>query len=814
MKKREGNVKKELILGGVSALALLASAPGAVAQDAAAAARADATPGEIIVTAQKRSENVQKVPISMTVVGADLLKARNVVELQQLPQLSPALTLQIQPRAVAGISYSIRGVGTSTFEQSVEPTVSTVIDGVSYGRPEMAGGVLFDLDHIEILEGPQGTLFGKNASAGVVSVVTAKPKLDKFEAIGRVSYGQANKPGAGTEASGQLAINIPITSNSAARIGLFATYNSPILKNVNGTSVDNSFQGMAQFGIRAKYLWEASSKFTLLISGDVAQEFGPGVSVSALSSVAPGGFLATQLAATAPQITPSSTNTLIADGAPYQNSFTIAGVQADATLELGGGYSVSNLLAYRSYLTDNTGQIDHIIARTYDGGTQRVKESQVSDELRLLSPTGGMIEFVGGLYFFRANYSTDLTVSVLGEGLPNIPALTPGQGFLGYTRNHRTKLESYAGYVQAIVRPFGPDTPFRLLFGGRYTNDDLDVAGVTGQGNNVRAQLPLGSFNYIAQEDDFSYRIGAQLDLARDVMLYASYTKGYKGPGANPAVQRDASGNVTRTSGLVRPEIPRAFEVGLKSQFFDRRVTLNASAWYETFKDFQAQAFSDYTRGNILLNAGKLVSKGAEVDLTVAPTTGLSLHASLAYVDAYFKKFQGVPCYASQTLGTGGRGVCVATLNPNGSTSFTSDASGNPLFNSSKWTYTLSADYSAPISSSLSGFVQSNWYHRSSFNYSPVLDPNTAQRGYGLLGGALGIKASNDRWKLTLFARNLLDTRFSGWKVANPISALVGDAPGGGGAGAAPNGPKSGDYVVFYTQDSFRTVGLSLDVKF
>jgi iron complex outermembrane receptor protein len=736
-------------------------------------------PGEIVVTAQKREQRLQNVPVSVTAVSGATLTGRQIFDPMQLPQIAPSLQQQNQPHQASGVAGSIRGVGTAVFTEGVESSVSTVIDGVSYGRPEMAVVQLFDLDRVEVLEGPQGTLFGKNASAGVVSIVTKNPKLGVVEGMAHLAYGNSSTPSAGNEVVAQLAVNVPVSANSAVRLAGFVTYRDPIVKNVY---TDEGDYGQTQFGLRGKYLWEPDDRWRILIGADAAHNTGAGLSAYTNGSVAPGGLLATLTDTYVPEISQTTLNTKVADDLPKYLSFTSLGGFADINYEMPSGLTVNNLAAYRYYTKKSGGDVDHLPLNVFNINAGTKHYEQFSDELKIASPAGKRLEYVAGLYFFKGIFDSTFAQGGNLEGL-NRGTAPVGMSLIGNFADRTTRSTSVAAFAQGTFRIVDP---LRIIVGGRVTHDTLRNIGTLSLGNNVIALSALGSYDYRVEETAFSYKLGAQYDLSRDIMAYVNYTRGYKAPGLT-----DTPGS---TSPIVKKEIPIAWEIGLKTQWFDRRITLNLSAWDETFKDFQAQAFSQFSVATLLLNAGSLKSRGAQVELSATPVAGLSLHANAAYIDAYYKSFKGNPCYPGEVSGTSGSNVCL----PNGS----SDATGNPLQNASKFSYTMSAQYDVPLSDSLDAFASMNWYHRSKTNYSANLDPKTAQAGYGLLGGSVGVKGPDEKWKLSIYGRNILDKRFAGWIVRNPIDGAIGDAA------------KGGDYFTFFTPDSFRTVGLSFDVKF
>lgn len=767
-------MKSKMAVGSCALLALIAS-------EGRAQSPADQPVNEfgadIIVTAQKRSENIQRVPIAVTAVTADALNDRNFFDTTQLPQVVPSLQVSGINNQVGGINFSVRGVGTAVYSPAIESSVSTVIDGVVLGRPEMGSVQFFDLERVEVLQGPQGTLFGKNASAGVINIVTARPKLDRVEALGHLEYGKINSASAGNEIIAQAAVNVPLSESSAVRISGFGNYRDPLVKNINNKRSDYSH---TEIGLRAKYLWRPDDSLSMYLQGDIARQSGVSSSAFTPRKLIPGGFEAGILSSSGIVAGPS--NLEVANDGLIYNRFTVGGAQAEVTYELESGISFTNIAAYRFFNNNSGNDPDLAPLNVFNVNDQSIRDSQFSNEFRITSPTGGWIEYVAGLYYFTAEYEN--SIKQAGDLLGLIP-ITPPPGLNVISANTftRVKPKSYAAFGQVTLRPADR---LRLILGGRVTHDKVSLTGSAVQGASV---LPLGARGTVegsTKETAFSYRIGAQYDLAPSIMVYASYTRGYKGPGLNTNV------GVPPQFVVVNKEIPKAYEIGVKSTFLDRRVTLNLSAWDETFEGFQAQGVAvQFGSVNYTQNAGSLKSRGAEAALTVRPTGGLTLNGSIVYTDAYYRDFV-TACYSGQPTGPSGRNVC----RPDRST----DASGNRLANSSTWTYSLAGNYETNLSGDLDGFVQANWYHRSSTNFTATGNPDNHLGGYGLLGGSVGIRSDDRKWELSLFGRNILDKRFPSLITNFPLDGATGDAARGGNT------------LQFFNVDSFRTIGVALNV--
>jgi len=746
--------------------------PGSPAPQRSAQTADDGTQLEdIIVTAQKRSENVQTVPIAISVLTADQLQNQHIFDASQLQYSVPSLQQQSKNNQVGAANFSIRGVGTTVYGQ-VEAAVATVIDDVALARPALGVVQFFDLDRVEVLRGPQGMLFGKNASAGLINIVTAKPRIGEFEGLAHLSYGKTNSGSSGNEALAQVALNIPVSSNSAARISGFVTRQDGFGSNIYMTEI----LGLTEFGARLKYLWHPTDRLEIFLAGDYAKENGPGGSLLFRRVDAPGGFIAAQDAAVG--ITASPSNTKIASDAPTDNHFELGGVQGRVTYSFGGGYSITNIAAWRAYHDRSMLETDQLPIDFFNVNNQGLDQRQFSNELRLASPSGVVFEFQAGLYYL---YIRDSGLLEQGANLrPVFPPVPPGLTLFGGRGNVDLINRSYALFGQGKL---SLSRSLRIIAGGRLTHDDIGGIAHGDTTGFVIGNTFSGTLSGTLKETNFSFRVGAEYDVAPKVLAYVTFARGYKAP---------SFGGSTGLA-VVKPEIPSNIEIGLKSTLLDNRLVFNLALYHVLFQNYQAQAFDPVTLGFPLTNAGSVRAQGVEMDFRALPLQGLSLSGGLAFNDAIYKNYQ-LGCYYGQPTGTTGRNVCL----PNQTT----DATGNQIAYAPKWTGAVSAEYEHTISNSLKGFVTGNFYYRSSVNFSAAHDPKTRVGAYGLFGGSLGIETTDSRISLSVFARNLFDKRTPTFIVADITSPFNGDAALGG------------DYWQSFGETSFRTIGASLDLKF
>lgn len=753
---------------------LAASAPQDQTSPAAAEKSDRLQLEEIVVTAQKRSENIQSVPVALSVVtGADL-QSQHFFEASQLQYLVPSLQQESVNSQVGATNFFIRGIGTAIYGPAIESSVSTVIDDVVMARPSMGVVQFFDLDRVEVLRGPQGTLFGKNASAGVVNIVTAMPRLDRLETVDHLSYGKTDDGSAGNEVIAQGAVNLPLSSDSAARISGFVTRQDGFARNV----FRSEDLGQTEYGARIKYLWQPNDAWQIYLAADYAGESGPGGSVLVRRFDAPVGFIAGQDAAVG--IAASPRNRDVAGNSATSNWFELGGAQAKVVYSFGDGYSLTDIAAYRAYHDASQLDTDLLPISFFDLNSQGRDQKEISNEFRLTSPAHGFLQYQLGLYYL---YVSDYGFNTLGANLepfypPPPPAVIASLGSIG---SSRIRNNNYAAFGQGTL---SVTNSVRLILGGRFTYDDFNAVGTsTGAGFAVPLSPTASSAGGFTKAN-FSFKTGAEADLAAGVLGYVTFARGYKSPTFGGA------------TGLtpIRPEIPLDTELGLKSTLLDRRLILDVALFHTKFEDFQAQAYDPALLRFTTANAGVLLAKGVELDLKALPAEGLSLNGGVTFNDAVYQSFTGDSCYYGEPAGTAGRGVCL----PNR----TSNSTGNQLALAPRWAGSLMSEYQHSLTSGLDGVLTMTYYYRSGVSYTAAHDPRTVVGGYGIAGASIGVQTKDARMRAALFARNLFDKRVPTFIVADPVSPLDGDLARGG------------DYLQQFDESSFRTVGISLDVRF
>jgi iron complex outermembrane recepter protein len=752
-----------------------------------AAQAADDSAGDIIVTAQRRPERLQNVPISVTVVSGDALKTRGINDLAQIALAAPSL------QASTDNGFAVRGVGTQAFSSSIESSVAFALDEVNLTNPGLLTD-LFDVSQVELLNGPQGLLFGRNASAGLLNVTTTRPELGVLGASFDLEVDHRDT--APDNSSGVIArpnINVPIGDKVALRLSGYYNYQEPLVRFL-GREANRTEINLRRFAGRAKLLVEPTDQLSIYLIGDYGEEHGILGSFDSLyRALGPGSVNAGPLASVG--IVASEENTDLAGEGGYYRDIERRGLQGKVSYLLGTGVEISNIAAWKSFDRNQQLDVDGTPQNGANTNTSTTGFDQFSNEFRVALPADARLSGQAGLYYFHSTLDVEAQIGgnnyfpafllprfpfcVGAVAVPGAPPPTCSRSnnfFLGNDRVVHQTNDSYAAFGQLTYKV----TPeLQLIAGARVTHDRLSI-DLTQNNNRYFQTLGIpftGSEEY--DNTNLSWKVGAQYNFSRNAMIYANYGRGYKGPGFND--------NATSPTGslVVRPETNENIEIGAKTSWLDRRLVFNVSLFRSIFDDYQIQSFDLATTSFIIQNAAKLRTQGAEATLIARPVEGLTLNASATLLDSEFESFPGAQCFPTQG--------CV-----------TFDAAGRRPPLSPKFTSTIQGIYEFQTAGEARPFVEANYYHRSSIDFGIAPAPGTRLGATDILGGSIGVRG--DRWRVALFCKNCTDER-----VPVSIGTEAGDANARDAAGR-PNPVTS--YRHRFGVNSFRTVGLLLGFNF
>ncbi len=731
---------KTLLLSGAAAIALLTSGI-AYAQDTTPATDAaqDAAPAEgndILVTARRTAERLQDVPVAVTAFGAAALEDRNVATLDEIAKFTPNIRFD-GAAALSGGNYNatvfVRGVGQNDFAIFSDPGVGFYVDDVYYARS--IGGVMdaVDIDNVQVLRGPQGTLFGKNTIGGAVLINTTNPDLNDVSGKIEGTYGRFDR----IDVKG--AVNIPIVPGLAGlRISAASLNRDGYVKRL----FDGDTQGdrSAQM-IRAKLrIQPEGSGLTIDIGGDYtrARETSAPSDLLAVGN-APGitgiPFLTnynTFVAPTRGIIAPNGQRTLNPSyitaspfetwaGGPNDNDLDLWGVQGVIAYEIGSA-TLKSVSAYRdmkAYFTRDGDNTPFVFRQT----TNRDKQWQFSQELQLTGKTfDDRLSYVIGGFYFKEKASdiatADLAIGLQAPAAP--PPFTPAVFIRNFTNNR--SLAAY-GQVDFEIVP-----RLSVTVGGRYTSDKKTFTSI-----NVR-QRDLVQFTNVTKSatfEKFTPRFGINYKASSDVLLYASYSRGFKQGGFNgrPLV---SEAEVTQYA----PEELTTYEAGLKAQWLDGQLTTNLAAFHSKYQDIQLTV--NQTPTNFVANAAAGEINGFEFETVMRPARWLSFNAAVGYLDAK---------YTSIGQGLGPTQILPITL-------------ASQFVKAPEWTVTSGLDVSHEFAGGSEAALRVDYTMYSRIYHDVANSPIITDDGYGLLNARLSYTLPNKAVTLAVFGTNLTDTLY------------------------------------------------------
>lgn len=693
-----------LLLGAVSALVTT----GAASQVQAQSAVGETTLEDVVVTAQRREERLQDVPIAVTAITSAALAARGLTRNEELVQATPSLNIG---RSGSTPLIYLRGVGTQSGSPGAEPSVPLYIDGVVVLGQNTTLSAFNNVERIEVLRGPQGTLFGRNATGGLVQVITRDPTQDASgEArVGFGSYRTLEGSFYGTTGFGEtLAANL--AANYRNRDEGFG------VNTFNGEDVYTA----EEYGLRSKLLWTPADATRISLAGDYVYTRA---NVGLVRSF-PDGTRAID-GVTTNNGDPRDVRHNIQPKSLLTRYAGILRVEQDV-----GFARLLSITAYQK--GTNRWQLD------LDGTASNIQQTYSRDknmgwtqEVQLQSAVDSPVQWVlGGFY--------------LNSRIKQNPQLIFGSsvGAAGFLRRHGTvKTESYSGFGQATV-PLGQAT--KVTAGLRWTHDRKNLA----QANDTIAGPGVYRFDELSNSK-LTYRLVLDQKLAEDVMVYGSVSRGYKA----------GEFNLTNPANPpIRPETLDAYEVGMKSQFLDRRLRFNVTAFWYDYKDMQlSQQLGSTT---LILNATKARIKGGEAELEALVARGLTLSGGISILHGRYGFFPGAPFSFNEPW------TCATATVPGGprptDPSFGNqqcfgDATGNKTVRTPPVAFNLAANYQTPLAQ---GTLRANaaLAYTSRFYFEP--DNRLTQGAYTLVNGDLGWTNPSEAYTLRFWVRNLFNTDY------------------------------------------------------
>lgn len=702
---------KTRIFCGVAAAALTMQAAAAHAQTAEGQATTGAAADsgqieDIIVTAQKRSQNIQKVPIAITAVSGDTMARAGITTADAFQQAAPGLTISNVGSGFVSYTY-VRGGGTNQLDIGADPSVAYYLDEVYLGGTAGLQFDLFDIDHVEVLKGPQGTLFGRNAASGAVSIVTKRP-TSHFEGYASLEGGNYGRAIARAGISGPLAgdsLRYRVSVGSKHMDGYFTNL-TPGAQGDKPGKIDN-------LSARGQLEW-VGSDVTFLLTGSKFRARN-GQTGQILNTPTKTNILDAATAATFPLPGQGLYADYFRPG--YENQD-----EGDLTGRLEWNTPIGQLTSISAYRDNRFWRLQE-----YSPGANSLqvftdeRDKTFSQEVRLASQGDSRLKWLTGLYYYHA-VQTMIYQQIFGSQWPASPAL-----FTSSVRTDTARLvtDSYAAFAQAT---YNITDKLSLTAGLRYSKDKKSNDRVLTETNGVPGQ----NFSAGAKDqwDALTPAVTLDYQFTPDVMGYASYRRGFKSGGFQPA----PGGSAAIVSTPFNPEIVDSYEVGLKTSLFDRRVTFNIDAFISKITDQQVGTTNALAQ-TFVNNAGKTTAKGVDVSIKARPIPALHLSADVTYQNAKFDDYQLTP-----TLNVGGK----------------------RQLRSPDFTGSFSADYDLDLGNSgtLNIGGQISVRSRVFYTVTNLTTPEYFQPAYSIADAHITYEPRDSNISITGWVRNIGDTHY------------------------------------------------------
>jgi iron complex outermembrane receptor protein len=741
--------------------------------------------GDVVVTARRRVESVQRVPIAISVIGGTALAETGSYNVNKLQQLQPSLQFfSTNPRNSAA---NIRGLGApfGLTNDGIEQGVGIYVDQVYNSRIAAATFDFTDTDRIEVLRGPQGTLYGKNTTAGAINIYSRKPS---FTPEARVELTGGNYD----FFQGKASVSGPIVADTLAfRLSASVTQRRGTITN---TALDSYQNSQNNVSLRGQLLWKPTGNLAITLAGDFNQQKPDCCVQYYVRTGATQRPLNRQYAGLAAAFgyRPPSTDVFDRvtdlDVPPLANQ-KIGGASVVADLDLGAA-TLTSVSAYRFWDWVPNSDRDYIGLPITTVSANTSQQHQFTQEFRVSSNGTHKVDYVAGLFYFYQD------VAVQGRQVQGSAAsrylLNPASAdannpavLNGLTQTVTSDLGNTSAAAFGTLTWHVTDA-FSIAPGGRVNYDEkngsYNAVITTGTGAvlscTTAAQanavvkdqcgvLAPQSYDPRLRKWNVSGNVTAAYALSSDLNAYATYARSYKSAGVNlSGLPLDAANNPILASATVKPETVNNYEIGLKTQFLDRRATVNLAAFWTDIFDYQATVNnSQYAvlRG-YLANAGQVRTRGIEADAAFRPTSQLNLYANGAYTDAKYVKFVDAPCPPELTGGTTAAPGQAASApgTPGGISPAACDISGQDLPGVSKWAFSWGAKYDIPAR--IAGadgqfYLGYDASYRSRFSSNPSPSAYTYVDGYALNNFRLGFK-DGTRTNVFLWVRNAFDQNY------------------------------------------------------
>ena len=665
---------------------------------------------EIVVTARKREERLQDVPISANVTTGAALEKQDVKSLSELNSYVPNLFIQKTP---ANEAIYIRGIGSPAGNLAFEQSVGLFVDGVYAGRARQFAAPFLDVERVEVLRGPQGALFGKNTSAGAVNIVSRGPS-STFESISTLTATVAGQ--SGWEATQIL--SGPLTDTVSGRVALKISENEGWLKNtVNLRDEPRAYNLVG----RAVLEWRPNDQLNVRLKLDGARQELTG---QPMTTVAPGGSLKFERETTL--------------GVPDYDNTNSFNTVLTATYDFASGHTLTSITGYSQF--DYSKVIDSdFTSRSLLTSSFIEAFEQTSQELRLASPTDGRFTYIVGAYYH--DNTTDIDQST---------GITFGPFNGSQNRDFSQSNKTVSLYAQGV---YAVTDKLRATVGLRQTWDDKSADQTRDKTGVLPPTWLATSLTGSRDEQAFDPSAQLQYSFSGDAMVYVSYARGSKAGGFVAA-----QSTTTPTQFQFDGESARSVEVGTKLMLLDRRVRLNAAIFETEYSDLQVSVFNAQSNSFITGNAASATSRGVELELAARLTPSLDLSSAASWLDAKYDDFPGAGC------------IYPLPPTPAGQTC-TQNIGGTRIPRAPEWTFTGALNLNHPISGDLRLVGSLSATYRSEAFLEDSLSPASLQKAYTKIDARIGLADAEDRWEVAVVGKNLTDELTASHAFGTPFIA-------------------------------------------
>lgn len=765
-KKLAYNSIRVILMAGASAGVMLASP--ALAQTAPNADQEAATGLEdVVVTARRRAESVQDIPVAVAAISAEQIGRRDLTSVEKIASSAPQLQIA-RTGTGSGAQVTMRGIGASSTSIGIESSVAVIVDNIYYGSGRILNEAFFDLDHVEILRGPQALFFGKNATSGVLNLATADPG-DSFEFKARTGYEFTAK-----ERFGEFVVSSPLTDTLGVRAGLrYSNMDGGYYTNLGDPSPydtrdvatgvvtphttvigDRKAPGTEQLNGRVTLKWEPTSDFTATLKGNFghSEDAGPGwnfvpyACLNGVSQSVPSRQCATDRFVHYTESMPADVASATSWGRPggNYNDYNSRGLTANLEYRL-PSVTISGAANYN--WNENEWACNCSYQENNVFGTEHSTWKAYSAELRALTTFDGPLNFMIGGYYQRTD--RDLLQNVVFSGAEN-SAAPAGLRYTAYNKDSDTRGKTLAAFGQLIWK-LTPE--IEVTAGARYTDETKDSNYVQPYVLSTLRTIFVFNSPLVANQsfDNFSPDVTISYKPRAGINLYAAYKTAYKSGGFSNSGIQSARSLTQLDDFTFDPETVKGGEAGIKTTLFDRQFRFNVGVYRYNYSNLQVDFFNSPIFAFQTINAGSSVAQGVETEMEFAPASvpGLIMRGTLNYNKARYDDFQG-PCYTGQTPANG------CTLTSASGTPY-QDLSGTRTSVAPDWTATLGGSYDRPISDALELGLSLDARYSSSYLASGFGQPMSQVEGYTVIDASVRVRTSDARWELALIGKNLTD---------------------------------------------------------